>query len=70
MAKQPVNDIDSLRVQCADWYADRAAQLSEAGYGAIAHLWRKFSARILNGDADHRLGAVAASQREYDEAAS
>lgn len=52
----------SPREQAAAWYEAEAAKI---GPCALASTWRKFAARIRNGDADSRIMDVIASQASY-----
>jgi hypothetical protein len=56
----------AMRLRAAAWYAHEAARQDAAGSGTVAAMFRVFSKRIENGDADHRLAAVIGGQAEYD----
>lgn len=47
------------REQAAAWYEAEAAKI---GPCALASTWRKFAARVRNGDADSRIMELLASQ--------
>lgn len=56
-------DYSKLREKAASWYKRQAREVDS---GALSVTFRNFSARILDGLADHRLARVLEEQAEFD----